>query len=139
MSEVNVRSALPTDLKYLRGRGHLSQEHLLQKIRRNEIILLEVDDHPAGLLTLEFLWSVIPYIALIWIDEAFRKMGYSRILLDFNEERLRGEGHEKLYSSSQADEAQPQAWHRHMGFEECGVINGINAGGIGEIFFRKAL
>jgi hypothetical protein len=26
-----------------------------------------------------------------------------------------------------------------MGFEECGIINGINDGGIGEVFFRKYL
>jgi hypothetical protein len=26
-----------------------------------------------------------------------------------------------------------------LGFEECGVINGLNDGGVGEVFFRKAL
>jgi len=26
-----------------------------------------------------------------------------------------------------------------MGFEECGMINGLNQGGIGEVFFRKTL
>jgi len=35
------------------------------------------------------------------------------------------------------DEPEPQAWHRHMGFVECGIINGINENGIGEVFFRK--
>lgn len=118
---------------------HLSKATLLRKIEGNEVLLLLVSGQPAGLLSLEFLWSLIPYIALIWIDEPFQKQGYSRILLDSLEERLRGEGHKRLYSSSQADEAQPQAWHRHMGFEECGIINGINEGGIGEIFFRKTL
>jgi len=49
------------------------------------------------------------------------------------------QGFDVLYSSSQVDEPKPQAWHRHMGFEECGVINGINQGDIGEIFFRKRL
>ncbi|MFU8827154.1 MAG: hypothetical protein ACNA70_06650 [Brevefilum sp.] len=31
------------------------------------------------------------------------------------------------------------AWHRHMGFAECGVINGLNQGGVGEVIFRKSL
>lgn len=44
----------------------------------------------------------------------------------------------KLYSSSQANEAEPQQWHRHMGFAECGIINGINDG-IGEVLFVKPL
>ena len=104
-----------------------------------EVFLLTIDTQPAGLINLEFLWSVIPYIALIWIDDNHRKKGYSRVLLSFVEDHLRAKGHKTLYSSSQADEAEPQAWHRHMGFEECGVLNGVNEDGIGEIFFKKAL
>jgi hypothetical protein len=37
------------------------------------------------------------------------------------------------------DESAPQAWHRWMGFEECGFLAGMNEGGVGEVFFRKAL
>ena len=37
------------------------------------------------------------------------------------------------------NEAEPQAWHRAAGFRECGIIAGINEGGIGEVFFRKEL
>jgi L-amino acid N-acyltransferase YncA len=60
-------------------------------------------------------------------------------LLRFVEQDLRAGGYRALYSSSQADEAAPQAWHRKSGFQECGIIEGINEGGIGEIFFRKDL
>lgn len=66
-------------------------------------------------------------------------MGAGRGLLSFLEAHLRAGGHAALYSSSQVNEAEPQAWHRHMGFAECGVIAGINEGEIGEIFFRKRL
>jgi hypothetical protein len=52
---------------------------------------------------------------------------------------LRGQGCPALYSSSQADEPEAQAWHRRVGFEECGLIAGINRGGVGEVFFRKQL
>ncbi len=139
MGNVSVRMAVNADLDYLLQRGHINEEVLRRKIGQDEVFLLTVDNQPAGLLILEYLWSIIPYIALIWIEEAHRKQGYSRLLLDFIEVRLRAEGHEVLYSSSQADEAPPQAWHCYMGFTECGLINGINAGGIGEIFFRKTL
>lgn len=44
-----------------------------------------------------------------------------------------------LLSSSQADEFEPQTWHRHMGFVECGRLEGINEGGVDEVFFRKQL
>ena len=60
-------------------------------------------------------------------------------MLSFIEDYLRERGHNNLYSSSQVDEPQPQAWHRHVGFEECGFIGGIYNGGVGEVFFRKRL
>lgn len=41
-------------------------------------------------------------------------------------------------SSSSEDEAEPQAWRRHMGFVECGFIAGMNEGGVGEVFSVKA-
>jgi hypothetical protein len=62
-----------------------------------------------------------------------------RALLKFVEQDPRARGHRTLYSSSQANEIQPQTWHRHVGFEECGFIAGINDGGIDEVFFRKKL
>ena len=46
------------------------------------------------------------------------------------------DGYKWLFSSSQADELEPQSWHRYMGFEDCGIIYGINDNGISEVFFR---
>jgi len=61
-------------------------------------------------------------------------------MLKFVERKLRKKWHKVLLSSSQANEPYPsQAWHRAMGFEECGIISGINEKGIGEVFFRKSL
>lgn len=137
--EVMVRMAVPGDLDFIRQRSGLAQGVLLRKISEGEIILLIVNGEPMGQLHLGFLWSEIPMIDLIYINQPFRQRGFSRLLLGFLEDRLRERGYEVLYSSSQLDEPQPQAWHRYMGFEACGVINGLNAAGIGEVFFRKAL
>lgn len=52
---------------------------------------------------------------------------------------MRDGGYQSLYSSSQADEPAPQAWHRAVGFAECGFLAGINPGGVGEMFCRKPL
>ena len=135
----SVRLAQYADLDFVSQDGYVLQEIILHKIEQGECFVLEVDGQYAGYLRLEFLWSLIPYISLVTILEAYRKQGYSRDLLSFVEDHLKGRGFDILYSSSQADEPKPQAWHRHVGFVECGIINGINAGGIGEIFFRKAL
>jgi hypothetical protein len=37
------------------------------------------------------------------------------------------------------NEPKPQAWHKHMGFQEIGLLSNINENRIGETFFRKDL
>ncbi len=122
------------------GQDHyLSKKRLSRKIKADEVFIALKNDQPAGYLRLDFLWSIVPYIALIWVQEDHRRKGCGKALLNFVEAYLKNQGYTVLFSSSQVNEAEPQAWHRHMGFEECGVINGINEGDIGEIFFRKKL
>ena len=137
--KITVRTAEPDDLDEINQYHCLTRKEILRKIENNEIFLLIVDGLPAGQLRIMFLWSQVPIIELIYIDPTFRKHGYSRALLGTVEAHLRGRGYDVLYSSSQMDEPEPQAWHRHMGFEACGVIDGLNEGEIGEVFFRKAL
>ena len=137
--KVTVRLANPTDIRYLMREAYLSEDMILRKIDQGEIFLLSVENQLAGYLRLEFLWSTIPYIALMWIEEKYRKNGYSRLLLHFLADHLHQKSFRTLYSSSQVGEAQPQSWHRHMGFIECGILNGINEGGIGEVFFKKTI
>ena len=114
-------------------------EILRRKIQAREVFLAEHSEQAVGYLRLEYLWSEVPYIALIKVLEPFRLQGVSRALLCHVEGILRTRGHTRLYSSSQADEPGPQSWHRHMGFTECGIIAGLNEGGIGEVFFCKSL
>jgi N-acetylglutamate synthase-like GNAT family acetyltransferase len=137
--EVQVRLAQETDLNAVNQDHYVSDEILLKKIAENEVFLLTVDGNPAGYLRLEYHWSTVPYIALVHIRMPFRGHGYSHNLLDFVENYLREDGFGVLYSSSTGNEAEPQAWHRAMGFEECGFIAGMNEGGVGEVFFRKNL
>jgi GNAT superfamily N-acetyltransferase len=135
-----ARWATPADRDFLLATGavHLPVTILSRKITWQEIVIVEQADVPIGYLQLDYLWSIVPFIALIWVLEPYRKHGGGRTLLAFIEEHARREKHIWLYSSSQLDEPAPQAWHRHMGFEECGILAGHN-GGIGEVFFRKRL
>jgi hypothetical protein len=61
------------------------------------------------------------------------------MMLDFLKAHLREMGHVALLSSSQTDEPEPQAWHRHMGFVENGICLNIADDGVGELLFRMAL
>jgi len=127
------------DLDFVTQDGHIPREVVAGKIGQDEVVVAEQDGKNVGYARVEFLWSTVPFIALIWVLAPHRRQGVGAAILAHLEGRFRAAGHEALFSSSQADEPEPQAWHRRMGFEDCGVIEGINEGGIGEVFFRKAL
>jgi len=136
-----VRFANQTDLDGCIALDHptIPAELIKRKIEQGEIIVAEKAAQLVGYLRLEYLWSMAPYIALIWVVKEQRHQGIGRAMLHYLENVLREQGHTALYSSSQANEPEPQAWHRHVGFEECGFVAGINEGGIGEVFFRNDL
>lgn len=138
-SNLSIRFATPADSDFVQQDQYLPLEIVRRKIEWREIIVAEIEGQLVGYLRLEYLWSKIPYIALIRVTPEHRRRGIGKQLLTFAEAFFRGQGHTVLYSSSQVNEAEPQAWHRHAGFEECGVISGINEGGVGELFFCKRL
>ena len=134
---MNVRYATPRDLGFVAQDGYVPVHTIARKIEQGEVLVAEHDSVPAGYVRIEYLWSKLPYLALIRVLPDSRRHGVGRALLAFLEQELRAAGHTFLLSSSQADEPEPQAWHRHMGFVECGRLEAINAGGIDEVFFRK--
>jgi len=136
MSLISVRFAGKGDLVFVSQDEYIPVDTVLRKITQHEVIIAEIGLNPAGYLRLEFLWSIVPYISLITVEPAYRQQGVGKALLDFVIRFLSEEGHVWLYSSSQADEPEPQAWHRRMGFFDCGIITGINDEGVSEIFFR---
>jgi len=137
--ETLVRFATLADLDFVAQDGYLATEVARRKIEQQEVIVAERCGSAVGYMRIEYLWSIVPYIALIWVLPSHRRQGAGKGMLRYLEHYLRDKGHEQLFSSSQVNEPPPQAWHRHMGFEECGIIGGINDGGIGEVFFRKRL
>ena len=139
--QIKVRFANQVDLDECIALDHpiTPAEVIKRKVEQREVTVAEKGGRLVGYLRFEYLWSVVPYIALIWVVEDQRQQGIGRALLHYLENVLLEQGHTVLYSSSQANEPGPQAWHRHVGFEECGFITGINEGGIGEVFFHKNL
>jgi GNAT superfamily N-acetyltransferase len=134
------RSATPGDAAACVRFEHGHDE---TRIRRwcedGTIYVADLDGDVIGYLRLEYIWGHVPYMALITLDKDVRGRGLGRRLLGFVEDALRKQGHKALISSSQVNEPPPQAWHRKVGFEEIGILAGINEGGVGEVFFRKDL
>lgn len=137
---ITVRFGNEEDYEYLsQGDPSIPSHQMKWKLKNKEIVVAEDEDDLVGYLRLEYLWSKYPYIGLIIVQPDYRKQGIGKALLKFLERYLKQQKHSSLYSSSQVDEAEPQKWHRHMGFKECGIINGLNPGGIGEVFFSKSI
>jgi GNAT superfamily N-acetyltransferase len=135
-----VRPARVDDLDwYCADDPSVGREAVRRKVEADEVFIAELEGRPAGHIRLDYLWSKTPFIALIRVLPDYRAQGIGRALLAFIETRLRAAGRDALYSSAMTDAGQAQAWHRHMGFAECGMIQGINPGGIGEVFFKKRL
>jgi GNAT superfamily N-acetyltransferase len=110
-----------------------------RKLGLHEIIVAELEGQLVGYLRFDYLWSVLPYIAVIFVQDPYQGRGIGRVLLTFLETFLASKGCSRLLSSAQADAPAAQGWHRAVGFQECGILAGLNQGGIGEIFFQKAL
>lgn len=111
----------------------------MRKIQAGDVFIATSNGEQVGYLRLEYLWSRLPYVELIRVPVRHRRSGVGRALLSYAEADAEARGHAVLYSSSQTDEPEAQAWHRQMGFEECGLLAGVNEGGVGEVFFRKRL
>jgi GNAT superfamily N-acetyltransferase len=109
------------------------------KIEEREVIVAVDNQRVAGLIRFEFMWTTVPWISMIFVNEADRGNGLSRAMLNFLIDHLRGLGHVALLSSSQTDEPAPQSWHRHMGFAENGIILNIADQDVGELVFRLPL
>lgn len=136
---VIVRRAEEGDVAFVSQDGYLPESVIKRKVAEGNAFVAFRDGVPVGYLRLERLWSKLPYIELVRVMEPHRRSGIGRALLALVEGDLVAHGHLVLYSSSQANEPEPQAWHRQMGFVECGILAGVNEGGVGEVFFRKTL
>ena len=102
--KIEVRFANLGDLDFVGQDGYIPTEVVKRKIVWNEVVVAVRDCGLVGYLRLEYLWSLIPYIALIWVLPEHRRQGVGKAIVHFIEEFLRGRGHNTLYSSSQVND-----------------------------------
>lgn len=138
--KLNIRFANEADIPNLKKLDSWTKDIMWhRKIFGQEVIVLEAENQIIGLIRYDLLWSTVPFLSLIFIEENYRGKGYSRQMLEFLKMHLRSEGYVALLSSSQTDEPEAQNWHRHIGFKSNGIIENIADDDIGEIVFRMLL
>jgi L-amino acid N-acyltransferase YncA len=136
---MTVRAAIEADLDLIAPDSYMSRERLAQMVADGRVVAAERGGQVVGFACLDYLVATRPFLALIRVLEPHRRQGIGRALLAHLEALCRARGYDVLYSSSQADEPAPQAWHRHVDFEESGAISGFNDDGVDEVLFRKRL
>jgi GNAT superfamily N-acetyltransferase len=137
--EITVRRAEPSD-SLPPGVAHKLPEPLLESKRREGRVLLAfVRGQPVGWLVWTLLWARLPFIELLYVEPNDRRLGVAAAMLAALERELVAGGRGLLLSSTQDDNPGALSWHLEQGFEESGVLDGVNPGDIGEVFLRKAL
>ena len=142
MPQWYCRMARVEDIERLKNLDSWPPEEIWRsKITRDEVVVLTdgEDGEVVGCACYSVLWTTVPFLGLIVIDQGHRGEGGSRHLLSFLKEKLKSMGFVALLSSSQTDEPEPQKWHTHMGFARNGLIEHIAGEGIGEIVYRVML
>ncbi|PCH66442.1 MAG: GNAT family N-acetyltransferase [Bacteroidetes bacterium] len=117
----------------------MDKDRISEWLEKKIIIIAKENDKIIGYLRFMYFWRNLPYICLIKVSKNRRNQGIGKAMVLYLENFLKQKGFNKLLSSTDADEAEPQNWHKKVGFEEAGFIREINESGIGEIFFLKRI
>ena len=141
MPAVRVRFAEgPTDLAWCVAHdGWLDEAELRRKVDAREVVVAEMDGELVGHLRLDYLWSSLPHLAQVRVVKHHRRQGIGRALVTFVEQQARTSGIDKILSSTRPDKVEALAWHRQIGFTECGSLEGFGPNGEATIFFLKIL
>ncbi len=137
--EATVRFGSLGDLDVVLRHSYIPAQRVSLMLQWQQVVVAEHGGGLVGSACFDYLWGVTPFLAQIWVFEEYRRRGVGRAMLQYLEGYFLERGHEVLYSSSRVDELPPQAWHRHMGFEECGFLAALDRSDAGEVFFRKRL
>lgn len=98
---------------------HLSEEEFANKVRDKRGYVLEVDGKAVGLLRYNLFWDNTPFCTLLFVDWAYQKKGYGRMLMEHWEADMKEKGYGMLLTSTQVDE-EAQHFYRKLGYKDCG-------------------
>ena len=98
------------------------------------------DSRPIGVLRYNLFWDSIPFLTLIYINDAFRKKGFGKQALLHWENEMRAHGHAMLMTSTLANE-EAQHFYRKLGYTQKGSLFLANTpfDQPEELFFAKVL
>ncbi|WP_454854012.1 GNAT family N-acetyltransferase [Promicromonospora soli] len=134
---VSIRLAGPADLPWLGERDrHVDPDELGAVVRRERVLVVEVDGRAAGWLRWGKFWDEIPFMNMLFVDSQERGRGTGRRLVRHWETAMHQAGHTQVLTSTLADES-AQHFYRRLGYVDCGGL--LLPGEATEILLRKDL
>jgi len=133
--EVNIRSAENNDhLWLIEHDKHITQKILENKIKNNEIYIVEINGKIIGWLRYNLFWDNIPFMNLIYLLEEYRQKGIGKIMVEYWENEMKQNGYKNVLTSTQSNE-ESQHFYRRLGYKEIGGFKYFNDPF--EIIFQK--
>jgi predicted GNAT superfamily acetyltransferase len=137
---VDVAKPSRTDAEWLlRHDPHVGEPWVLRCIDLGEYFVASGQSDIVGFLRFSFFWGRIPYMEMIWVSSVHRRSGVGTALFRRWEDEMRRDAYGMLMTSSEADEPEPQDWHRRNGFSEIGSIKLPSIQSVSEVFFVKQI
>ena len=114
--EITIRYAKEDDYPWFRNHDkHISEN----KIKNNEIYVVEINKKIIGWLRYNLFWDCIPFMNLIYFLEDYRRIGIGKKLVEYWEKDMKQKGYNNVLTSTQSNE-DAQHFYRKIGYMEIG-------------------
>ena len=118
----NIRHVIELDKSFwFTLDGDLREDEFEIKIRYKRGYVISDGDKPIGVMRYNLMWDSLPFLTLIYFDEAYRGKGFGRQAMLHWENEMRELGYTMVMTSTQVDE-EAQHFYRKLGYKERGGI-----------------
>jgi len=120
--KITLTYATQNQFKWLKERDrHISETTLKKKVSDKEIIIAKSENKILGWLRFGFFWDSIPFMNMLFIDEAHRSKGSGKKLVQFWESEMKKRKYKIVMTSSQSNE-EAQHFYRKLGYADAGSL-----------------
>lgn len=122
---MTIELACPADVARLTVYdGHIPAARLADCVQQGLVYVLRPACGPqevVGVLRYSFFWQTIPFLDLLYIDQAYRGRGYGRQMMACWEVNLRRRAYRWAMTSTQADET-AYLFYESLGYRRVGAF-----------------
>ena len=117
---MTIRTAVPADLDGIRNYDrHIPAARLEDCIRRRQVVVLEDNGKILGVLRWNLFWQSLPFLDLIFLDDALRGQGWGTEMMALWEINMAEQGFRHVLLSTQEDEL-AKFFYEKLGYTLCG-------------------